>query len=59
MEKRGITQRQLSEETGIAVTTIGRMCNNYISRIDLANLATLAKYFEVKEEREILELVIE
>lgn len=58
MEKKQITQRELSEQTGIAATTLSRMSNNYFYRVDIETLAKLANYFEIKSGSELFECVI-
>lgn len=59
MESKGITQRELSAQTGVASTTISRMCNNHLNRIDIGILTTFAKFFDIQDGAELFELVIE
>ena len=58
MEKRGITQRDLSFETGISASALSRLQNNNFLRMDLNTLNTLADYFEIKSGDELFECVI-
>ncbi|NEN94453.1 MAG: helix-turn-helix transcriptional regulator [Moorea sp. SIO3I7] len=58
MKARGMTQRQLAEETGISAPSLSRLVNSNLSRVDLKILAILAEYFEVDNTNDLLELVI-
>lgn len=40
-----LTQRQLSRDTRLSVTTINRLHNNEFERVDLATVNTLCNYF--------------
>lgn len=39
LEKRGYTQREFSEVSGIVYKTVGRLCTNKVKNPDLENLA--------------------
>lgn len=57
-EEKGVTQRELSEATGISTSTITRLNNNFFNRIDLPTLIKLAEYFQVKSGDELFECVV-
>lgn len=40
-----LTQRQLSRETGLSVTTVNRLHNNEFERVDTSTVNTLCNYF--------------
>ena len=46
LEERGMPQYQLSIKTGIAESTISRLCNNNSTRLDLRVINKLMEYFE-------------
>ncbi|NEO89285.1 MAG: helix-turn-helix transcriptional regulator [Moorea sp. SIO3G5] len=58
MQKYPITQRELSEKTGVAGTTISRLVNNNHNRYDTKVLSALAAHFGITDTNELLELVI-
>jgi transcriptional regulator with XRE-family HTH domain len=55
MDKKGISQLELSEKTGLAPTTIGRLYRNQASRFDVSTLEKLAGYFQLTTITELLE----
>lgn len=59
MAKHNLTQTDLKEQTGISTSTISKIQNHYSTRIDLNTLNTLASYFEIESENELLECIIE
>ena len=59
MKAHPITQRELSEKTGVAGTTISRLVNNNHNRYDTKVLSALAKHFGITDTNQLLELVIE
>ena len=58
IEEKGVTQRELSAETGISTSTITRLNNNFFNRIDLPTLIKLAEYFDIQSGDELFECVI-
>ncbi len=40
-----LTQRQLSRDTGLSVTTVNRLHNNEFERVDTSTVTTLCNYF--------------
>lgn len=58
MESKGISQRELSRETGIRQATIGDYVNNKAKHIGIENLNILCKFFECKAE-DIVEYIKE
>jgi transcriptional regulator with XRE-family HTH domain len=56
MDTQGISQLELSERTGLAPTTIGRLYRNQASRFDVSTLEKLAEYFQLTSITELLEL---
>ncbi len=56
MDEHGINQLELSEKTGLAPTTIGRLYRNQASRFDVVTLEKLAVFFELTTITELLEL---
>ncbi len=55
MDAENINQLQLSEKTGLAPTTIGRLYRNQASRFDVETLEKLADYFQLKTVNELME----
>jgi transcriptional regulator with XRE-family HTH domain len=55
MDEKGISQLELSEKTGLAPTTIGRLYRNQASRFDVSTLEKLAEYFQLSTVTELLE----
>ena len=49
-----LSQRRLSEETGLGVSTIGRLFNNTFDRVDRNTVEKLCNYFD----RELSELFV-
>ncbi|MBE9085782.1 helix-turn-helix transcriptional regulator [Tolypothrix sp. LEGE 11397] len=56
MDEKGISQLELSEKTGLAPTTIGRLYRNQSSRFDVSTLEKLADFFQLTTITELLEL---
>ena len=56
MDEKGINRLELSEKTGLAPTTIGRLYRNQASRFDVSTLEKLANYFELNSITQLLEL---
>ena len=56
MNKVEINQLQLSDATGLATTTIGRIARNQASRIDVETVEKLANYFGLETISELMEL---
>ncbi|MEB3828857.1 helix-turn-helix domain-containing protein [Phormidium sp. CCY1219] len=57
MQQRGLTQQQLSEETGIAPAGIRAYQHNSFRRIDRDTLATIAGYFKLRSLDELFTFV--
>lgn len=55
-EERGITQTQLSKETGLAPSTVGKLYRNTVVRIDENTILTLCEYFDLKGLEELLQI---
>ncbi len=55
-EAKGITQTQLSRDTGLAPSTVGKLYRNTVVRIDEKTILTLCKYFELKGIEELLQI---
>ncbi|MEL6163323.1 MAG: helix-turn-helix transcriptional regulator [Cyanobacteria bacterium J06628_3] len=55
MEAKNITQTELSERTGLASTTIGRLYRNHASRVDFETLEKLIAFFELSTISDLLE----
>lgn len=53
-----LTQRRVSQETGLGASTIGRLFNNTFDRVDRSTVETLCDYFEC-EVGDLFELVKE
>ena len=58
MRENNVTQRELTDATGISGSSISRMRNNLLVRIDITALNTLAEYFEIKDGTKLFELVV-
>ncbi|MGD1912851.1 MAG: helix-turn-helix domain-containing protein [Rivularia sp. (in: cyanobacteria)] len=58
MDKKGVTQEKLSKETGLAVSTVGRFSRSQVTRIDVATVETLMKYFDLKNMNELFEIKV-
>jgi len=46
LDAEGLTQSDLAEETGLAVSTIGGYCRNQINRIDVVTAEVLCERFK-------------
>lgn len=46
LDARGMTQQQLAEKTGLAISTIGLYCRNQINRIDVLTAEVLCEEFQ-------------
>ena len=46
-EKKGVTNYQISKDTGISQSTLSRLMTNSTSKLNSTNLDILAKYFDV------------
>ena len=57
MQQRGLTQQQLSEDTGIAPAGIRAYQYNSFRRIDMATLSTLAGYLGLKSFDDLFTIV--
>ncbi|WP_254566839.1 helix-turn-helix transcriptional regulator [Oscillatoria sp. HE19RPO] len=57
MQQRGLTQQQLSEDTGIAPAGIRAYQYNSFRRIDRATLSTIAGYFQLKSFDDLFTIV--
>lgn len=53
MEERNLKQLEVSEKTGIAVSTLSRLSNNNFNRIDIGTLSTLADFFEIENSNDL------
>lgn len=57
MQQRGLTQQQLSEDTGIAPAGIRAYQYNSFRRIDMETLSTIAGYFQLKSFDDLFTMV--
>jgi transcriptional regulator with XRE-family HTH domain len=57
MQQRGLTQQQLSEDTGIAPAGIRAYQYNTFRRIDMETLSTIAGYFQLKSFDDLFTMV--
>jgi putative transcriptional regulator len=55
IKTKGISQIKLAEETGIAKTSINRLCQNKFTRVDNNTLEVLGDYFKLASLSELLE----
>lgn len=56
LEERGITQKQLSDLTGIAQPSISMVCRNSKTVINLGYLAKFVEILGIKDIRNLVEL---
>ena len=56
MDEKEISQLALAEDTGLAVSTIGRLYRNQISRIDCQTVVVLCKFFNLSSISELIEI---
>jgi putative transcriptional regulator len=59
MDARGLSQLQVSRETGINPAAISKLYRNQITRYDTKTLETLAEYFGCRSISELIELAEE
>lgn len=59
MDSRGLSQLQVSRETGINPAAIGKLYRNQITRYDTNTLETLGEYFGCKSISELIEFAEE
>lgn len=55
-EARGLTQMQLSKDTGLSPSTVGKLYRNTVTRIDENTILTLCKYFNLNGLEELLQI---
>ena len=58
MDSKGISQLELADKTGLAVSTVGRLYRNQITRIDISTVETLMRYFGLKGIEELIEITV-
>jgi len=58
LQERGMTQKQLSEETGLREATISSICRDTLTSLNLMHIAKIAEALDVQDIREIIELRI-
>lgn len=56
MEGKSLTQLALSEATGLAPSTIGRLYRNQLTRIDTSTIITLSTFFNLQSISELIEI---
>jgi transcriptional regulator with XRE-family HTH domain len=56
MESKSLTQLALSEATGLAPSTIGRLYRNQLTRIDTSTIITLSTFFRLQSISELIEI---
>lgn len=56
MKEQNISQKTLSEKTGLSPTTVGRLYRNHFDRIDNNTVVTLCNYFGIKKIDDLFEL---
>jgi len=56
MEEKNISQIRLSQETGLAPGTIGKLYRNQVNRIDENTLKQLCLYFGLKSVAQLIEI---
>ncbi|MEG8975396.1 helix-turn-helix transcriptional regulator [Priestia megaterium] len=54
-EERGITQKRVSEDTGIRASTLSGLANNLRTSWDVEILERLMVYFELNDIRQMIE----
>ena len=59
MDARGLSQLQVSRETGINPAAIGKLYRNQITRYDTKTLETLGDFFGCKSISELIEFTSE
>ncbi|MDZ7966387.1 MULTISPECIES: helix-turn-helix domain-containing protein [unclassified Nostoc] len=56
MEKEGISQLALSQATGLAPGTVGKLYRNQVNRIDERTIKEICKYFRLKSVSDLFEI---
>lgn len=56
MDSQGITQMALAEKTGLAISTIGRMYRNNLTRYDEDTIVALCEHFNLQTISELIEI---
>ncbi|GAB0170568.1 helix-turn-helix transcriptional regulator [Lysinibacillus sp. CTST325] len=59
LTERGITQKELSQKTGLRQNAISEMVNNQRSTINREQLAAICKTLEITDMNEIFELILD
>ncbi len=59
LDERGITQKELSEKTGIRQSTISEICRNSKTVMNFKHIVKIAEVLEIQDIREIIDLNIE
>lgn len=56
LEKRGISQIGLAQETGLSPGTVGKLARGEFTRIDENTVITLCKYFDLNSISDLIEI---
>lgn len=59
LNERGITQKELSEKTGIRESTISEICRNSKTVMNFKHIVKIAEVLEIQDIREIIDLKVE
>jgi len=59
IDKKGWTQKQLAEETGLRRAAISELCNNMRTSINKEHLERISEILELKDISELIELRVE
>ncbi|PET70076.1 transcriptional regulator [Bacillus sp. AFS001701] len=56
LDQRNITQKQLSEMTGLRPAAISQLCNNFVQRISIEHIEKISEALEITDTNELLEI---
>jgi len=56
LKERGLTQKQLSEMTGLRPAAISQLCNNFVQRISIEHIEKIAEALEITDLNELMEI---
>lgn len=59
IKKRGLTQKQVAEMTGLRPAAISQLARGFVDRLTLDHVAKIARALEITDIRELIDLELE
>ncbi|MEH7401596.1 helix-turn-helix transcriptional regulator [Gottfriedia acidiceleris] len=54
LDQRNITQKQLSEMTGLRPAAISQLCNNFVQRISIEHIEKISEALDITDTNELI-----